>query len=219
MKSAGRLGSSAIPGAGCYAINGDAFDGTAEGRNLRDASAAAAVSGCGEDIMEQFVAMECCRAMRQAGDVKGDAMVPLKQLDGVTSVSDSPTPMRQIMQRLIVKKQTSSSPKASVRKRRRNDSGSQDTFIEDGGLSTGIIALRADEKVQGELEVHFSWAHTARHFALAFAAGDDVGVSYEGKAWVNTQAQSDNTNTTMQMGELHETFRRTTQHSSLTAHE
>ena len=206
MKPAGRLGSSAVPGAGCYAINGDHIYGKGEdNKPTVEASAAASVSGCGEDIMEQFVAMKCCSMMRHSRDVGRHPEASSRDLGhGESTSTNSSTGMHHIMRRLMVKEQVMPASMASTKKRRRNDSGSQDTLVEDGGLATGIIALKALERAPGEaLELHFSWAHTAHHFSVAFAAGDDLGQTYEGRACVSTQDKLAVERRTMKIGNFH----------------
>jgi hypothetical protein len=210
MKQVGRLGSSAVPGAGCYAVNGDHIHGDKKDHEATiEASVAASVSGCGEDILEQFVAMKCCDMMRGGSEVDSTAKVLSSHIDEGPSTlsSNSLTPTHQMMRRLIVKEHKLPASMASIKKRRWNDSGSQDTMAEDGGLATGIIALKTLERGQGEaLELHFSWAHSAHHFGLAFAAGDVHGQKYEGQAWISTQSEQALKSKTMKMGEIHKTI-------------
>ena len=206
MKPAGRLGSSAVPGAGCYAVNGDHIYGKGEdNKPTVEASAAASVSGCGEDIMEQIMAMKCCDMMRHSRDVGRPTEAPSRDPDhGNSTSTNSSKGMHHIMRLLMVKEHALPASTASTKKRRRNDSGSQNTLVEDGGLSTGIIALKALERAPGEaLELHFSWAHTAHHFSVAFAAGDDLGQTYEGQAWVSTQDKLAVERRTMKIGNFH----------------
>ena len=64
MKHRGRLGSSSMPGSGCYAENFDEDDmDDAEADPV--SSVAASVSGCGESVMEQFIALRCCELMKE----------------------------------------------------------------------------------------------------------------------------------------------------------
>ena len=197
MKSAGRVGSSAIPGAGCYAVNGERSPESeqAQQRTRSQASVAAAVSGCGEDIMEQFTAVRCC-------DMMGDS-----DIDAASTRLASPTsslsPMQRILRRLMVKEQILSQTITPGNKRKHNSSGSQDTLVEDGGLSTGIIALKAMHSADGRtLELHHTWAHTARHFALGFAVGDAAGRTYESQAWVSVRSEQAGDARMMKAGEV-----------------
>ena len=118
MKHKGRLGSSFMPGAGCYAANFDDKEGELEDdRDGERCSVAASVSGCGESIMEQFVALRCCEQMLERAPTDPS--------------------MREIMKTLIMKRQGLSLQASRTRKRRRNSLGTQDYLAEDDGLSTG----------------------------------------------------------------------------------
>jgi hypothetical protein len=182
MKHTGRLGSSSMPGSGCYSENSvddwredDSSDGLV--------SVAAAVSGCGESIMEQFVALRCCEMMKQKT---------------LSATKDSADCLSDIMQSLMKTRQSlSSNSSFRRRRRRRNSVGGQDTMVEDDGLSTGIIALTAvpstthatapsERGGQQHLSLRFCWAHTAQHFAVGYA-GDEggSGQNYKGESWVS----------------------------------
>jgi taspase (threonine aspartase 1) len=186
MKHTGRLGSSSTPGSGCYAENydDDCRDEDDGGDEL--VSVAAAVSGCGESLMEQFVALRCCEM--------------LKKQAASSAADNAARSSHDIMQSLMQTRQTSSSTSSSgssrSRRRRRDRSGGLDTLVEDDGLSTGIIALTAvpstdpvpasDGGAQRTCTLRFCWAHTAQHFAVGYA-GDDggFGANFKGEAWVS----------------------------------
>jgi isoaspartyl peptidase/L-asparaginase-like protein (Ntn-hydrolase superfamily) len=59
MKQGGRVGSSALIGCGCHAKNGlsGARDGTNDAADV--ISVACSISGCGEEIIEELMALRC----------------------------------------------------------------------------------------------------------------------------------------------------------------
>ena len=207
MKHRGRLGSSSMPGSGCYAENFDEDDvddpeAKAEAEAGSASSVAASVSGCGESVMEQFIAMRCCSMMKE-----------IKEREPHTSLDSGHKSMEGVMRALLVRKQVPMSEARIRRKRRRrNSEGGQDTLEEDDGLATGVITLKAvplsseagssdsqhEKEGEGRIGIRFCWAHTARHFAVGFAgrsaaASDTV---YDGEAWVSilsehTRGESD----------------------------
>ena len=216
MKPAGRLGSSAVPGAGCYSVNGSHIRGAAADEHKVSVrpSATASVSGCGEDITEQFLAMRCCDLLRESAYVaeSAQAATPSAGVEAPGASASASTAMHKIMRQLIVKNQSLPASMAPIKRRRRNESGTQDTLAQDGGLSTGLIAMRALKRPPAEeLELHFTWAHTSRHFAIGFAAGDDRGENYEGQAWISVQDEQATKSGTMKMGEFHKKLQRPAQ--------
>jgi len=179
MKHPGRIGSSSVIGAGCYAENAN----TAEENQLRHSrklySIASTTSGCGEDIIEQLTSLQCCELLQKS--------------------EPNCLPMRKVMQQLISKRHISSQSTSSTRgkKRFKNNIGGMDTRAEDGGLSTGIIAMVVDvinrrsehqsEENEESLLIDFCFGHTAQHFGVAYATKDDS--SDEGQramSWIST---------------------------------
>ena len=180
MKHKGRLGSSFTPGAGCYAANYDDKE-KEEREEGEQCSVAASVSGCGESIMEQLVALRCCEQMQQR--------------DGADAS------MKDVMKSLMMRRQVSSRHFSRTKKRRKNSLGTQDTLDDDDGLSTGIIGLRV--LPTGPLDLQFCWAHTAQHFAVGYAVDSEgSGKSYEGEAWVSVLDGEATQKGGMKMGEL-----------------
>ena len=192
MKHPGRLGSSSMPGSGCYSENFDdsVHPDDADTNPDELVSVAAAISGCGESIMEQFVALRCCELMKER-----------IRSSGALSHELSPPVLSEVMQPLMKQRQALSiGDPQRTRKRRRNRVGEgQDSLQEDDGLSTGIVALTAVPTnrrsssaaaeagaEQRHLSLRFCWAHTAQHFALGYA-GDEAGsgLTYKGEAWVS----------------------------------
>ena len=207
MKHTGRLGSSSTPGSGCYSENFEddcCEDDDADGQQER-VSVAATVSGCGESIMEQFVALRCCDKLKQ-------------QQPAVSSgATDSAASLSGIMHSLMATRQTapdSSGDSASNRRRRRRPrSDGKETMAEDDGLSMGIIALTAvpstdqtaaaDDAAQRRLTLRFCWAHTAQHFAVGYA-GDQggFGQQYKGEAWVSVLSSDGRDTAALKMDSL-----------------
>ena len=206
MKHRGRLGSSSMAGSGCYSENFDDSD-LDDQKAEKISSVAASVSGCGESVMEQFIAMRCCSMMKEVKE-------------GEEQLSSGHQSMEDIMHALLARKQVPMS-KARIRRkrRRRNSSGGQDTVEEDDGLATGVITLKAVplkskpalaaqgtsdsqqqqlEEGEGRMGIRFCWAHTARHFAIGFAGRSAASSDtvYDGEAWVSilserTKGESD----------------------------
>ena len=208
MKHSGRLGSSSMPGSGCYSENLDEKAEENDGSGDKAVSVAAAVSGCGESIMEQFVALRCCELMKErilsasaeASSGSGEQTQPV---------------LSAVMQPLMKKRQALSTDGLRMRKRQRNASGGQDTLEEDDGLSSGIIALTAvptpragsggeSQQQQRQLSVRFCWAHTAQHLALGYACEEEEsGHSYQGEAWISVLDKQSMETEGLKVGELH----------------
>ena len=125
MKPMGRLGSSAVPGAGCYAVNGDHAHRHGNEREATiEASAATCVSGCGEDIMEQFMAMRCCDMMRHSRDAAYPTDASSRDLDhGVSTPTNASMVMHDITRSLMVKEQALPASMASTKKREKERLG------------------------------------------------------------------------------------------------
>ena len=165
MKQSGRIGSSALIGCGCHAENGlsNARDGTSE--TARVVSVACSISGCGEDVMEELMAVRCCDELKK----------PLPQ-----DAQTAPTHLHSIMRQLVVKNEHVLPAAIQSRKRSRNAAGSTDTQVNDDGHITGVISLRVetaagtalklDDGAGEPLKLQFCFAHTAPHFALAYAS-------------------------------------------------
>jgi taspase (threonine aspartase 1) len=183
MKQGGRVGSSALIGCGCYAENGvsNDRDGTDDPTDV--ISAACCISGCGEDIIEECMALRCCDELKRPTPV------------GTT------TPLDAIMRRLLVKKEQRLPAPIQSRKRSRNAMGSMDTQINDDVRFTGIIALRVltaansalkiDDGAGERLQLEFCFAHTSKHFALAHASRRSTrDTELVCEAWVNTQSDT-----------------------------
>ena len=228
MKHSGRLGSSSMPGSGCYAENFDEDD-VDDQRAEPASSVAASVSGCGESVMEQFIAMRCCAMLKEMKEIK-----ETEQNTAMTAPSALSTrhqSMVDIMRSLLVRKQVQlSSNKRRRKRRRRNREGGQDTLEEDDGLATGLITLKAvpldsssgepaegsssssQRGREGRIGIRFCWAHTARHFAVGFAGRSAASsdTAYDGEAWISilsehTKGESDkegHKETGLKMGEV-----------------
>ena len=131
-------------------------------------SVACSISGCGEDIIEELMAVRCCDAMKEAqtpstdeafaasGDEAFNELKAEAESASTDSVPDSGdesdgsntrTDMQRIMKQLIVKHGVHQAQfNKNDKKRKKNTSGSNDTQQQDDGLSTGIIALRVVRK-------------------------------------------------------------------------
>ena len=165
MKQGGRVGSSALIGCGCYAENGlsAARDGTEDTEN--SISVACSISGCGEDIIEELMAVRCCDELKK----------PHPQ--GATG---EPARLYSIMRHLVVKNEQPSLASVQSRKRSRNAAGSTNTQSNDNGHVTGVISLRVstpaatalkiDDGAGEPMKLEFCFAHTAPHFVLAYAS-------------------------------------------------
>ena len=208
MKHRGRLGSSSMAGSGCYAENFDEDEVDDDDHaGLARASVATSVSGCGESVMEQFIAMRCCAMMKE---MKEDTEQQQQQqrsesMDAPASFPSGREPIQAIMRALLVRRQVPQSKEKTRRKRRRRNShGGQDTLEEDDGLATGVITLKAvplgskpaqrspdeeqrQQQAETRMAIRFCWAHTARHFAVGFAGRsvDSSETVYDGEAWVS----------------------------------
>jgi len=228
LKQSGRLGSSSTIGAGCFAENGEEVEGRGGEEDTVRVSVAASVSGCGESIIEQLVALRCCEMMSgttEHNDATHNPLQPQQQREaGRGGEQRGQHTMHSVMRSLMVNKQVLSKEEARWRKRRRNRSGSQDTIVEDDGLSTGIIALKVVGTTRGrsgaaseagneggadglallpELDVHFTWGHTAHHFAVGYmGVTNSSGRHYDGKAWVNVLQPEVREERGMKMGQV-----------------
>ena len=167
MKTAGRIGSAALIGCGCHAENGDENkeEDQREG-NIKDAiSVACSISGCGEDIIEELMAVRCCDALKSAklspapnpSNTVLESNAPIaidsnhhhsssKHGDSSDN-SETQTELQRIMKQLIEKEAMRQATfTANDKKRRKNAQGSNDTQQQDDGLSSGIIACRVVKK-------------------------------------------------------------------------
>ncbi len=193
MKQGGRIGSSALIGCGCHAENGLSIDrdGTADPTDV--ISAACCVSGCGEDIMEELMALRCCEELKK----------PI--------TAGATTPLDAIMRQLLVKNEQKLAAPIQSRKRSKNSMGSTDTQINDDGRFTGVIALRVvtaaktalrvDDGAGERLQLEFCFAHTSKDFALAHASrkgSRDTELVCE--AWISTHSNTDGKEQTMEIG-------------------
>ena len=159
MKTAGRIGSAALIGCGCHAENGDDETKVSADSSKTDAvSVACSISGCGEDIIEELMAVRCCDAMKGAklspppsptnSIIETNAPVTIDSGSDSSDGSSPPaeekhTEMQRIMKQLIEKEQMRQATfTANDKKRRKNAQGSNDTQQQDDGLSSGIIACR-----------------------------------------------------------------------------
>ena len=197
MKQSGRVGSSALIGCGCHAENGlsAARDGTEDTEDV--VSVACSISGCGEDIMEELMAVRCCDELKK----------PHPQ-----SVTGEPTRLYSVMRRLVVKNEQLLLASVQSRKRSRNAAGSTDTQSNDDGHVTGVISLRAatpaatarkiDDGAGQPLKLEFCFAHTSPHFALAYASRATRQSEVVCKSWVSTQSEADAAQHKMKWGEV-----------------
>ena len=73
--------------------------------------------------------------MRHSRDATPPAEISSLEDDhGARTSTDASSVMHHIMRQLMVKEQALPASMASIKKRRRNDLGSQDTLVENGGL-------------------------------------------------------------------------------------
>ena len=199
MKQGGRIGSAALIGCGCHAENGvsQGRDGT---EDLGDViSVACSISGCGEDITEELMALRCCDELK-------------KDIPQETRQEGALTHLESIMRQSMVKKELVVTSSVQSKKRRKNASGSTDTQINDDGLSTGVIALRVATPAKtarkrndglGEpLKLEFCYAHTAPHFALAYACRNSQGQENVCTAWISAQNDEQRVTKAMKAGEV-----------------
>ena len=167
MKTAGRIGSAALIGCGCHAENGDddGETGSQVGKSTADSmSVACSISGCGENIIEELMAVRCCDAMKNAKlSSPPKPNDPIVEIDASVSSDSSDhghgdgssdhhsrqqhqSEMQRIMKQLIEKEQVRQSgftaSDLNRKKRQKNAQGSHDTQQQDDGLSSGIIACR-----------------------------------------------------------------------------
>jgi isoaspartyl peptidase/L-asparaginase-like protein (Ntn-hydrolase superfamily) len=197
MKQSGRIGSSALIGCGCHAENGlsGARDGTGNAGHV--VSVACSISGCGEDITEELMAVRCCDELKK----------PLSQ-----DSEGAPTHLHAIMRQLVVKNEHLLPAAIQSRKRSRNAAGSTDTQINDDGHITGVISLRVetaagtalklDDGAGEPLKLQFCFAHTAPHFALAYASRASRQGEVMCKAWVSMQSEAEGDRHDMKTGEV-----------------
>ena len=197
MKQGGRVGSSALIGCGCYAENGlsTARDGT---ESMEDVvSVACSISGCGEDIMEELMAVRCCDELKK----------PI-----VHSAIGEPTRLHSIMRHVVVKNEQLSVASIQSKKRSRNAAGSTDTQFNDNGHVTGVISLRVatpaatalkiDDGAGEKLKLEFCFAHTAPHVALAYASRESRQGPVVCRAWVSMQSVAEGERHDMKCGEV-----------------
>jgi len=157
MKTAGRIGSAALIGCGCHAENGD--DDGKDGKSTDAISVACSISGCGEDIIEELMAVRCCDALKSAkmsppsrpsnSIIETNAPVTPNNATNHSSgdSSEQQSELERIMKQLIEKEAMRQATfTANDKKRRKNAQGSNDTQQQDDGLSSGIIACRVVRK-------------------------------------------------------------------------
>jgi taspase (threonine aspartase 1) len=197
MKQGGRIGSSALIGCGCHAENGlsGARDGI--GDAARVVSVACSISGCGEDITEELMALRCCDELKK----------PLPQDAG-----GAPTHLHSIMRQLLVKNEQPLPAAIQSRKRTRNAAGSTDTQLNDDGHITGVISLRVataagtalklDDGAGEPLKLEFCFAHTAPHFALAYSSRATRRGDLVCNAWVSMRSDAEGEMHNMKTGEV-----------------
>jgi len=197
MKQGGRVGSSALIGCGCHAENGlsGARDGTEDPADV--ISVACSISGCGEDITEELMAVRCCDELKKAVS---------------HGASGEPTHLHSIMRQLVVKNEQLSPVSVQSKKRSRNAAGSTNTQINDNGHVTGLISLRVatpagtarkvDDGSGEPLKLEFCFAHTAPHFALAYASRATRQSEVICKAWVSMQSEAEGQRHNMRTGEV-----------------
>ena len=197
MKQGGRVGSSALIGCGCYAENGlsAARDGKMDSEDV--ISVACSISGCGEDITEELMAFRCCDELKK----------PLP-----VGAARETTHLHSIMRQLVVKNEQLSLASVQSKKRSRNAAGSTDTQSNDDGHVTGVISLRVatqaataqkiDDGTGEALKLEFCFAHTAPHFALAYATRATRQSEVICKAWVSMQSEAEAERHNMKSGEV-----------------
>ena len=197
MKQGGRIGSSALIGCGCHAENGLSSDRDGTEGVADVISVACSISGCGEDITEELMSVRCCDELKRPRP---------------PDVAGSPTNLHSIMRQLVVKSEHLSAAPVQSKKRSKNAVGSTDTQINDDGHVTGVIALRAvtpartalklDDGAGEPLKLEFCFAHTAPHFALAYATRASRQSDVVCKAWVSTQSEAEGERHAMKTGEV-----------------
>ena len=197
MKQSGRIGSSALIGCGCHAENGlsSARDGTSDAAHV--VSVACSISGCGEDVMEELMSVRCCDELKK----------PFPQ-----DAQSTTAHLHSIMRQLVVKNEHLLPDAIQSRKRSRNAAGSTDTQINDDGHITGVISLRVetaagsalklDDGAGEPLKLHFCFAHTAPHFALAYASRATRQGEVVCKGWVSMQSGAEGDRHDMKTGEV-----------------
>ena len=185
---------------------------------------ACSISGCGEDIIEELMAVRCCDALKKSQALNPspsehsspvEIMTPLtededkseegEEASGSGSSSSGgglgSTDMQRVMKQLIVKQSGRQAQFTTAdKKRRKNLQGSNDTQQQDDGLSTGIIACRISPTA-GHLRLEFCYAHTAPHFAIGYAVNDATN-GFINRGWVSQQTQGENDRKEMKSGEV-----------------
>ena len=167
MKTAGRIGSAALIGCGCHAENGD-DDGKdpQNGKSADGISVACSISGCGEDIIEELMAVRCCDALKAAklsppprpsntiSENNASVTLDIEHSSGSGNSgsgsgdrSEKRTELERVMKQLIEKEAIRQATfTANDKKRTKNAQGSNNTQQQDDGLSSGIIACRVLKK-------------------------------------------------------------------------
>jgi hypothetical protein len=112
----------------------------------------------------------------------------------------------------VVKNEQLSLASVQSKKRSRNSTGSTDTQINDDGHVTGVIALRVatpaatalkiDDGAGEPLKLEFCFAHTAPHFALAYASRATRQSEVVCKAWVSMQSEAEGVRHDMKSDEV-----------------
>ena len=257
MKTPGRIGSAALLGCGCHAENGDDEDRAPreDDAGSDSISVACSISGCGEDIIEELMAVRCCDALRAAKlsdttpapvastmEHNTPAVSVAQASNGAharhndSSMSekggsaDKQAEWERLMRQLIEKESKGQdSFLLNDKKRTRNAQGSNDTQQQDDGLSSGIIACRVvkrrkqrregsqsandaaspgEERMEEdgdgtseELTLDFCHAHTAPHFAVAYAVNDRLN-GYQNKGWISQKSESEREKRSTKLGHV-----------------